>query len=381
MLCEQVLSPFARALVALTCLVCWIEAERSQEERELNKEPDDHELPPVGSRKSEADKNKLATSGGGKKDTESFEHDQLPPVGKKKKENVHDDELPPVGVRKKDTQSSEHDELPPVGKTKIDELPPVGVLRETPNDFDDGLPPVGSKKQVNQSHENELPPVGNNKQTKQESENLESLVGGKENVQKTHSAVVAHRAQDDQSAIVSEEEFLKIVEASDNAIQTSQQQLKEVFMSSFADAMRTLRVEMRESFDILKEIQKDGLARVEALALQERRLEVAMLHGSAGKCCCQRNSQSATNRVCHWTKQQRLVGEESKQCELDLQEYSIDLNSRSSQVGQTEQLLLDQCAESPYWLEHATDPLINDVKHCSPKLDQDMATLEAFLQS
>lgn len=156
--------------------------------------------------------------------------------------------------------------------------------------------------------------------------------------------------------------------------------------SLYQGTSKELQGEMQKMLGVVNLLHEDTTKRVGILANRERRLEVTMMHGQYGKCCCSRpypaisvdESQTDVSLPqCSWSVGQKLLGDYSKMCEMDKVSYTEFLGQPKN--GALEDRMLDQCGQTADWLQYTSTQVINECDMLSKKLDRDIGALSAGL--
>eukprot|EP00747_Dinoflagellata_sp_TGD_P162606 gnl/TRDRNA2_/TRDRNA2_180380_c0_seq1.p1 gnl/TRDRNA2_/TRDRNA2_180380_c0~~gnl/TRDRNA2_/TRDRNA2_180380_c0_seq1.p1 ORF type:complete len:361 (+),score=82.76 gnl/TRDRNA2_/TRDRNA2_180380_c0_seq1:103-1185(+) len=115
------------------------------------------------------------------------------------------------------------------------------------------------------------------------------------------------------------------------------------------NAMKAKVKRLHRAFDVF---MKDSSSRLALLQAQAQRFRVGVHHGIYGRCCCR--GRHVSDQECKWTS--TLVGEINRNCPRDWADYREHKvpgsDGAARQAGQLD-ILLDACAKSQGWQEHA----------------------------
>lgn len=183
-------------------------------------------------------------------------------------------------------------------------------------------------------------------------------------------ASVSHGSESLQ--LVEESQFRAAQEELDQVLAGSAQELEKSLLSMYHESTQNLRGEMQNMIGVVKLLHLDSESRVDLLAQRERRLELTLMHGQYGKCCC------SPSRECSWSLGQMLLGPYTKLCDRDKKAYTEFLGTADS--GLKEDEMLDMCVHDKGWLSFTTNQVVNECQVESRKLARDLANLDAYVQ-
>lgn len=175
--------------------------------------------------------------------------------------------------------------------------------------------------------------------------------------------------------LVEEGQFRAAQEELDRALADAAHEARSSLLNMYHDTVQNLQGEMQNMFGVVKLLHIDSENRIGHLAQQERRLEVALMHGQYGKCCCQPAEHTPQ---CSWSVGEMLLGPYSKMCDRNKKAYTEFLGTAES--GAIEEALLDQCGHDKSWVSYTTNQVMNECRADSVKLAQDLETLDAYVQ-
>lgn len=172
--------------------------------------------------------------------------------------------------------------------------------------------------------------------------------------------------------IVDVEQLQKSQDNLDRVLADTEKNIAKSLTSLYASTSKHVQGEAYKMFDVVKLMHSDGEDRVRLLLERERRLQVTMMHGQYGKCCCTPGSEPD----CSWSIAPKLLGDFSRKCEMTKNAYTEFLGEQKA--GALEDKMLDQCSQAPDWLKFTSNQIVNDCDKYSDKLSRDMNTLGSY---
>jgi hypothetical protein len=183
--------------------------------------------------------------------------------------------------------------------------------------------------------------------------------------------------------VVDKVELEKVEQHLNQVLADTAQEIQKSLESLFMDSKKELQGSTLEMLGYTMGIHADSAKRLKLLTQQERRLEIAMMHGQYGKCCCtppEGNKTEAPKNAptCSWSVGAQLLGKFSRKCDLDKIAYTEFLGY--PEEGSLEDQMLDECGKTPDWLQYARNQIVNECDFFEQKLDRDVQGLSSYLR-
>lgn len=178
------------------------------------------------------------------------------------------------------------------------------------------------------------------------------------------------------------ETFQKSQAAMDDAMTSATNDMAASLEALYTSIGESLRGETQKMLGVVKLLHEDSAKRVDHLIQRERRLEITMMHGQYGKCCCGTATSENTNGSeslpqCTWLMGPELLGKYSKKCDMDKHAYTEFLEA--PEAGSLEDNMLDQCGQTPGWQKYTSNQIMNECDTFSSKLDRDIEGLSSYI--
>lgn len=163
----------------------------------------------------------------------------------------------------------------------------------------------------------------------------------------------------------------------DTVLADTAQEIQKSLESLYNNAKSDLEGSTLEMLGYTMGLHADSSKRVKLLTRRERRLEIAMMHGEYGKCCC-KPAAGGSVPVCTWSVGAQLLGKFSRKCDMDKTAYTEFLGY--PEEGSLEEQMLDECGKTPEWLQYARNQIVNECDFFDEKLDRDINGLGTYLR-
>jgi len=174
--------------------------------------------------------------------------------------------------------------------------------------------------------------------------------------------------------VVDDQTWQKSLEKLDQVMANTGIEIAKELTGLYSQSKKGVEDEISKMIGVVQLLQSDSEQRIDLLVKRERRLEVTMMHGEFGKCCCSApevmatspNANNDTKPQCSWSIGPVLLGKYSKKCEKDKHAYTEFL--AEPQAGYLQDNMLDQCSQTPDWQQYTSNQIVNECGEYSRQL-------------